>query len=142
MMFLLFSRPPEFWGISTFFIILACFAVIFAVSGAALLISFLLADGTTPGGKAVKSWVAASVALAAVFAVGNLLLAIPAIIFLFFVQAFVVESVFDSSDETFHKIDNFLTFFGIAVNLIGYLWAVKFFRRKIYSRFFEGREKK
>ena len=139
-MFLLFSRPPEFFGIPAFFFILTGFVVISVVSGLLLLISLHSESAPASKGEQIKSWLAGSTVLGAIFLIANLILAIPMLILLFFVQVFVVDAAFGSSDRTFHRFDNFFTVLGIAVNLICFIWAVKVYRRKIYDRFFERRE--
>lgn len=141
-MFLLFSRPIEFLGVPAFYSILMGFVVVFAVSSLLLLLlSFSLKGQAASKGSEIKSWLAGFVVLGAAFLITNLILAIPVIIILLVIQTSVIEPIFDSSDQTFHKIDNFLTFLGIAVNLIGYFRAVKIFHQRIYIRFAKRRRK-
>lgn len=136
-MLLFFSRPPEFWGVPAFFIILTGFATLLVVSGALLPLSFVFKDDTVSRSKAVKSWLVGFAALGAFFLIVNLILAIPILLVLFVVEGSVFKGDYQLSDESFHKIDNFITFAGIVVNLICYFGAVKTLHGKIYKRFFK-----
>ena len=104
-MFLLFTRPIEFLGVPAFYSILMGFVTVSAVSSLLLLLSFSLKSQAAPKGSEIKSWLTGFVVLGATFLIANLILAIPVIIILLVIQTSVIEPIFDSSDQTFHKID-------------------------------------
>ena len=135
-MLFLFSRPIEFPGVFAFYYSIIGFVI--AAIASEILRRIIFRSKNEPAlESSAQSWLAGFAVLGFIFLIGNLILAVPAIVIFFLVHTAVVESLLDSSDATFHRVDNVDTVLVLTINLTGYLLAVRIFHQKIYSRFWD-----